>query len=246
MRDLAVIVPSRQRPHSIERLLDAMERTCRADTHLIVGLDQDDSTVSQYIALDRPGVEFHVKPRMPLVEWINNLAVPAAKAYRYVGHIGDDNVPRTVGWDARVIESLKQQKLGFCFADDLDPGRSPGSLSIHIFMTANVIRRLGYMGPPQINHMYVDPVWFAWGTATSIEFLNDVVIEHLHYSLGKSPRDEVYALSTARIPEDCTNYNDYCEDGLNADIEKLGGLPFGDETIAEFNQKLNIPHRWAA
>lgn len=246
MRDLALVVPSRERPHNIARLLDAMDQTCRADTLLIVGLDDDDPTLAEYAKLDHPRVWFEVRSRTPLVAWINELAVPAAKSYRYIGHVGDDNVPRTVGWDARIIESLERQGTGFCFADDLDPGRAPGSLSIHIFMTANVIQKLGYMGPPSIQHMYVDPVWYAWGQATSIEFLDDVVLEHMHYSLGKSPQDEVYSLSTARIPEDCVNYNDYCETRLNADIRKLGGTPFTREALAEFNHKLNIPHRWAA
>lgn len=223
-----------------------MDQTCRADTRLIVGLDLDDPSTPEYLALDRPGVQFVCDSQVTLVEWINRLAIPAAKEHRYIGHIGDDNVPRSVGWDARIIESLKRQRTGFCFADDLDPGRQPGSLSIHIFMTANIIQKLGYMGPPSIQHMYVDPVWYAWGQATSIEFLGDVVLEHMHYSLGKSPRDETYNLSTARIPEDCTRYNDYCEDGLNADIRKLGGTPFTPEALAEFNHKLNIPYRWAA
>jgi hypothetical protein len=108
-------------------------------------------------------------------------------------------VPRTVGWDVRIMESLERNL--FCFGDDLDPGRVPGSLSIHIFMRSEVIRRLGYMGPPQIQHMYVDPVWYAWGKATSIEFLPDVVLEHMHYTIsGKGQHDASYEHSTGLIP----------------------------------------------
>jgi hypothetical protein len=143
------------------------------------------------------------------------------------------------------MESLKRQgPVGFCFGDDLDPGRVPGSLSIHIFMTSNVIRRLGYMGPPSIQHMYVDPVWYAWGKATSIEYLPDAVLEHMHYSLGRSRMDESYQHSTGLIPLDCGRYNAYCDDGLNADIVKLGGTPYSPEAISEFNRALNIPRQW--
>jgi hypothetical protein len=99
------------------------------------------------------------------------------------------------------------------------------------------------MGPPSIQHMYVDPVWFAWGQATSIEFLPDVVLEHLHYSLGRSAVDASYEHSTGLIPTDCLAYNEYCRTGLNRDIAKLGGEPFTDEALAEFNHKLNIPER---
>jgi hypothetical protein len=249
MADLALVVPSRERPHNIARLLEAMDKTCRGDTTLIVGVDDDDPCLDAYRAFANCEVVVETGLHRQLVRWLNVLAVPRANEYRFIGHIGDDNVPRTVGWDARIIESLERQGTGFCFGDDLDPGRQPGSLSIHIFMTSDVIRRLGYMGPPRIQHMYVDPVWFAWGQATSIEFLPDVVLEHMHYTVGgKAPLDESYAASTGLIPQDCTNYNDYCEDpaGLNADIAKLAGTPFSPEAIAEFNRQLNIPRRWSA
>ena len=246
MRDLALIVPSRERPHNIARLLEAMDKTCRGDTTLIVGVDHDDPHLPAYQAFH--DIELVVQPRQRLVAWLNDLATERATQYRYLGHIGDDNVPRTVGWDTRIIQSLDEQgEIGFCFGDDLDPGRQPGSLSIHIFMTSEVVRRLGYMGPPSINHMYVDPVWYAWGQATSIEFLPDVVLEHMHYTVGgKAPHDASYAESTGLIPADCTNYNEYCDDpeGLNADVRKLGGAPFTEDDLAEFNRRLNIPRRW--
>jgi hypothetical protein len=250
MARLALIVPSRGRPHNIARLLDAMNQTCRGETDLIVGVDDDDPTLDQYLGFT--GCEIQVKPgyRRQLVRWLNVLGGAAANDYSYVGHIGDDNVPRTVGWDVKIMESLERQgPVGFCFGDDLDPGRVPGSLSIHIFMTSNVIRRLGYMGPPSIQHMYVDPVWYAWGQATSIEFLPDVVLEHMHYTVsGKAPVDESYQHSTGLIPSDCGNYNAYCDDphGLNTDVAKLGGIQFTPEALAEFNQRLNIPRQWAA
>lgn len=243
MGELAVIVPSRGRPQNIARLIEAMNQTCRADTTLIVGVDDDDPCREQYQAFT--GCKVVVQPRRRLVHWLNDLAVPRTSKYRFIGHIGDDNVPRTVGWDTRIIESLKGNL--FCFGDDLDPGRVPGSLSIHIFMRSDVIRRLGYMGPPSIQHMYVDPVWYAWGQATSIEFLPDVVLEHMHYTVaGKAPIDESYQASTALIPSDCGNYNAYCDTGLNADIAKLDGVPFTSEALEEFNRRLNIPRAWAA
>lgn len=238
MGDLAVLVPSRGRPGNIARLLDAMAMTCRGDTHLVVGIDYDDTALNEYLGFDCE-VVIEEGLRHRLVHWLNLLALPRADQFKCIGHIGDDNVPRTEGWDVRVVESLEEHR--FCFGNDLDPGRSPGSLSIHAFMQSDVVRQLGYMGPPSIQHMYVDPVWYAWGTATSIEFLEDVVIEHLHYSLGKSPMDESYQHSTGLIPEDLKRYNAYCADGMNRDIEKLGGIPFTAEAMAEFNHKLNIP-----
>lgn len=213
-----------------------MKETCTAETRLVFRLDDDDPYLPNYRALDceqvvRPGLHHR------LVDWLNLLA--GERSEPFIGHLGDDNVPRTVGWDEQVHESLERNL--FCFGNDLDPGRPPGSLSIHIFMRRTVVDLLGYMGPPQIQHMYVDPTWYAWGKATSIEYLHDAVLEHMHYSLGRSERDESYNHSTGLIPRDCRAYNDYCDDGMNADIEKLGGTPYSPEQMAEFNAALNIP-----
>jgi hypothetical protein len=212
-----------------------MAETCRGDTDLIVAVDDDDP--ADYRSLDL--VTLVTGPRLSLVGWLNVLADEYADQYDNIGHIGDDNLPRTIGWDVRIEESLERNL--FCFGNDLDPGRVPGSLSVHVFMRSEVVDKLGYMGPPSIQHMYVDPVWFAWGAATSIEYLGDVVLEHLHYTLGKSPADESYRRSTALIPEDLYAYRGYMAGGLNADIEKLGGEPFTGEALREFNHKLNIP-----
>lgn len=249
MGDLAVLVPSRERPHNIARLIDAMDRTCHGDTELVVGVDDDDPTLDEYLAFpdtyDFCTVVVLGGLRRQLVRWLNILSASYSKTHPILGHVGDDNLPRTPGWDIRVMKSLENHL--FCFGDDLDPGRPPGSLSLTIFMRSEVVKTLGCMGPSRIQHMYVDPIWHAWGTATSMEFLPDVVLEHMHYMVaGKAPEDESYRLSTSLIPRDCAAYNDYVYDpyGLNADIEKLGGIPFTQEALAEFNRGLNIPRVW--
>jgi hypothetical protein len=92
--DLAVLVPSRSRPYNIVRLLEAMDRTCRGDTTLIVGVDEDDPQLDAYRTLTNFELEIRSGLKGRLVEWLNVLAVPRANEYRFIGHIGDDNVPR--------------------------------------------------------------------------------------------------------------------------------------------------------
>lgn len=239
MRDLLVAVPSRGRPASIARLAQAMKDTCTADTVLAVGLDDDDE--GQYPRL--PGVEYEVRSGLRRVTaWTNELAVPRAGQYRAVGSLGDDNVPRTPGWDTAILKAL--ESTPFAFGNDLYP-RDPGSMSCHIFMRSEVVQALGYAGAPSISHMYVDVGWFAWGTACGITYLDDVVIEHMHYSVGKSGPDEVYAASYALTSTDLQNWHAYSRGGqLNADILKLGGTPFTPESLSEFNRSINVPDRW--
>lgn len=236
MRGLLIVVPSRGRPASIARLHAAMAETCTADTVLAVGLDDDDE--HNYGRL--PGIEYEVRAGMHLMTaWANELAVPRAGRFRAIGVLGDDNVPRTPGWDARVLAALEDDP--FTFGNDLYP-REPGSMSCHIFMRSGVVRALGHIGAPEISHMYVDVGWFAWGTATSISYLDDVIIDHLHYSVGKSAPDAVYATSYACQPADLGNWHAYSRSGrLNADVVKLGGRPYTPESLRAFNASINIP-----
>jgi hypothetical protein len=238
MRDLLVVVPSRGRPQNIARLAKAMAATCKGDTHLLVGLDADDPTRSEYP--EGVGVEYVVRDGLRLVvRWINELSVPNTSRYRFIAHIGDDQMPRTDGWDVMLMEALEEAP--FAFGDDLYPGRPTGSLCCHIAMRSEVISTLGYMGPPAISHMYVDPVWMAWGEATEIRFLEACILEHEHYSAGKSEWDETYAASNAETQHDLEAFNEYMRTDFNRDVEKLRGIPFTEAQRAEFNVRLNIP-----
>lgn len=242
---LLLAVPSRGRPGNIERLANAMAGTCRGDTTLVVGLDEDDPALPEYLRLQEiQGWEAVVLSGLrSVVPWMNRLILPRADAYIYTGSIGDDNVPSTVGWDVRIMEAL--EGAPFAFGNDLYPTRPPGTLCCHVFCRSEVVRRLGYFGPPSIRHMYVDVVWMAWGIATGIDYLHDVIIEHRHYTVG-APFDESYAVSQSLIPADLNAYHTYCAEQLNADIARIDpdGRPFTPESLHQFNVNLNIPPRW--
>ena len=222
MKDvIALVVPSRERPENIARLWDIMEKTCRAGTVLVVGLDEDDPMRDQYLPLATNQVRSGLRQ---VVAWINELAVPLAKEYRFIGNVGDDNVFRTVGWDAHIREAL--EKTPFAFGNDLYPGRAPGSLCCHIFCRSEVVTALGHLGPRCLRHMWVDNVWWLWGQAVGITYLDDVRIPHLHYTAGLAPYDRSYAASTSLMAADSAAYREYCADphGLRADIRKLRSI----------------------
>lgn len=243
MRDLLLAVPSRGRPVNISRLLGELREHNRGDTQLVLGLDEDDPTLPQYLALDMPDVEVVIRPNLhQVVAWMNELIVPRAKDYRFVGSIGCDNSIQTPGWDVRIMEALSKPDIMFAFGNDLYP-REPGSLCCHVFCRSSVVASLGYFAWPGVTHMYCDPIWMAWGKATGIEYLDDVIIEHLHYSVGKAAMDVSYMDSTALIPADCLAYNRYCQTQLNEDIAKIraGAQGFTEDELIRFNYDLNIP-----
>lgn len=216
MKDLLLAVPSRGRPQNIHRLWTAMDATCRGDTGLVVGLDEDDPARPEY----PEGPFYVVRPGLhQVVAWTNELIMPRVDGYRYFGAMGDDNVPSTVGWDVRMMEALG--KTPFAFGNDLYPLRPPGALCCHVFTRSEIIRALGYLGAPALRHSYVDDVWMAWGQATGITYLHDVIIEHLHYTAGKAVPDETYQRSATLMSSDQAAFSVYCRDELDADICKI-------------------------
>lgn len=237
---LGLLVPSR-RPAGAARLWASMKATCAGSTALILGVDADDPAIDQYPR----GPGYVIQDGMRYVTaWVNYLALMTLGQFEFVGHIGDDNTTDTPGWDDRIRDSLSRQP--FAFANDRYP-REPGSMACHIFMRADVVRELGYMGPPEISHMYVDIAWTAWCLACGHEYLDDVMIPHHHYTLG-APHDETYARSYAQTADNLRAWHAYSRregpGGLNDDVAKLGGRPYTPETLAGFNARLNIPDGW--
>ncbi len=143
----------------------------------------------------------------------------------------------------RLTEALEEEL--FAFGNDQYPGRAPGTLACHVFMRSEVVQKLGYFGPPEIAHMYVDVAWQAWGEACGIAYLHDVNLEHLHYTTGKAGHDATYQNSYAGTGADLQAWHAYCHSGrLNSDIAKLGGRPYSEGEILDFNRKLFIPEVW--
>ncbi len=236
MKDLLLIVPSRGRPGNVERLWNVMGDTCRADTTLLVGLDDDDPALTEY----PDGPQYEVRGGLrQVVAWLNELAVPRTGEYGAIGTIGDDNVPLTDGWDNAILRALEDTP--FAFGNDLYP-RLPGTLACHVFVRSEIIEMLGYFGLPSLRHM-TDLAWQAWGEAAGITYLPDVVIEHLHFTNKKSPVDDTYLEASAVGTEDMAAFIAYCRDpdGLNADVARIGGRQYTDESLRAFMKGLWIP-----
>ena len=101
--DLLVIVPSRGRPGSIARLLDAVHATAKMRTHVHVAVDDDDPELERYrYVMKQAAAEGDVLttgPRKGLCAWTNEIAIEQAGRYPFLASLGDDHVPYTPGRD---------------------------------------------------------------------------------------------------------------------------------------------------
>lgn len=221
---LAVLIPSRGRPWAVDALLDAWRATGATAT-LVIGLDDDDSTSPSYPWLDTgaaPWPVYHVGKRLGLCSTTNELARAYAGTHDVLGSFGDDHRPRTRFWDRIVCDALAEMGTGIVYGDDLFRGED---LPTAVFMTADIVRTLGYMAPPELAHMYIDDTWREWGRAAGIlRYLPEVVIEHLHPDAGKAEMDATYAEGGASFVDDTEAFRRYMQTRFHEDVAKLRAL----------------------
>lgn len=202
--DLLIIVPTRSRPESVAKVVDAWVATNAFEVaELMFVYDQDDPRHLDYLAaFDAIGWS-QVHPcrfrQMPwheqLVPKLNSVALDYAREetrpneFFALGFAGDDHLPRTRGWAQAYVKTLREMRTGLVFCDDGYRNDIPTQWA----MTADIVRALGAMVPSGVEHLYCDDILrdLAKG-ADCLTYLPQHLIEHMNPFTGKVPTDEQY------------------------------------------------------
>jgi len=216
MKELLVIIPSRGRPETVGVVAQEFFENSTGRADLLFATDDDQPEYPSY-----PGVLFRRGPRLRMGGTLNAAAVENADQYKYIGFLGDDHRTRTRDWDAKVIDALKSHNV--VYGNDLIWGEG---LPTAVFLKSEIIKRLGYMAPPTLIHLYLDNFWLELGKNTSIKYLDDVIIEHLHPSAGKAEWDASYleVNDQSLYNHDSAALEEYMKTQFAADLEKLDGV----------------------
>lgn len=188
MRNLVVLVPSRNRPQSISELIKSFDET-ETESDLIVVLDDDEPQMDAYLDL---GCDIFIveKQGRGMAKPLNFAANHFRDKYRHFAFLGDDHRPRTKNWDTIFINTLDELETGLVYGNDLLQGEN---LPTAIAMTGNIVHALGGMVPQGMIHLYLDNFWMTLGKHLgALRYLPDVILEHLHPIAGKAEWDEGY------------------------------------------------------
>ena len=194
---LGILLPSRGRAHNLSRFLDAVSMTA-LDSHVYVRLDKDDPDLYSYAQiLDRVNdAEYTlvIGPRTGFASSMNEMAERAEiDGVTHVGMFGDDVVPVTHGWDAALVEGLGG-RLGVAYGNDGLRKKHAPDLPTHYITQIEVYRRLGYLAPPTIRHLFLDNVARDIGKILRNFVYVPVDITHHHpWADGEHLHDTTYA-----------------------------------------------------
>lgn len=217
---ITVLVPTRERPEAAEKLFQSFSATrTLPSTKIVFGLDHDDPMEYEYYRR-LPLATVHVcEPgESGSLSKVTN-ALSASFPATIQGMVNDDHRFRTQGWDRQITKVLSGT-TGVAYGNDLLMGEW---LPTAVFLSGNIPQALGWFALPDCKHMYLDNSWKDIGHGlNSLHYLPNVVIEHLHYSAGKSPIDDSYVRTYGHMELDKVAYERWRKDGgYAADIERI-------------------------
>ena len=211
-----VILPTRSRPDSAERCINALkEHSTISD--FVIAIDDDQSDL--YPRLE--GVTYEVNPRLRMNGTLNLVANKYTDKYETIFFLGDDHLVQTPAWDQYLSGAIAQKGYGLAYGNDLLQGVG---LATAVMMSTNIIKPVGYMAPPKLVHLFMDNYWMTLGKRLgTLWYFEKVIIEHLHPVAGKVAWDDQYreANSDEVSNGDKKEFTRYLNEEFDTEFEKI-------------------------
>lgn len=197
---ISLLLPTRNRPDNLRRFVESA-RSLASDPdniEIVAYIDRDDVSYDGVLpALDIKVVRGE---RIVLSQmWNECYKVATGEIF---GHMGDDIIFRTVGWDDVVRRYINYYSDHIAFVYGRD-GFSPDTFGTHGFLHRNWVDAVGYFVPPYFSSDYND-TWLN-DVSTMVGrhlFAVELYTEHMHFINGKGPKDQTHIERLARHAAD--------------------------------------------
>lgn len=211
-------MPTRMRPwaalESVASILRNLSPYTYAD--LLLAVDHDDP---KRLELTGPHIRTVImEKRMPMLHIVNYVIMPLLDEYEIFGFTGDDVRYLTKGWDT-VVWNILKHNIGVVYGDD---GIQHEHLPTHPWFSAALVKAVGYVSPPCLQHYFFDNYLRELAKAAGILYYrSDLVTQHLHHSVGGSPNDTTYSEGESKFIADAAAFAAYLKTNLSADLQKV-------------------------
>lgn len=217
---ISILCPTRNRTNDFLRMYySALEKSCQPDQiEFVICVDQDDIGSQQICGKN---ITSFISPPDHIYSNLHNLCASKAQHDILMG-AADDIVFRTLGWDDLVRQEFEKldDKIAYVYPND---GAHGVNLGTHGFFHKKWFETLGYLSPPIFTIDYSDNYVMdvARGVGRAI-YLPNVLVEHMHWSFGKSEVDQT-ALEGCRRRQQTDNQRIFLESSqlIRTDITKL-------------------------
>jgi hypothetical protein len=128
----------------------------------------------------------------------------------WIGWLGDDLVPKTPEWDVEAISSL----TGWNCVSTNDEAHAPKKFNGATVWSADLVRAVGYLYPPGLQHMYIDDVWEEIARLSGCwQCRMDIVVKHDH-AMFNGAKDATTAHTVKFWADDERAFTAWKEHGL--------------------------------
>lgn len=211
-------LPTRGRPDNLQRFINAYQET-KGSSKIYIRLDNDDPKLDDYKKIKFPKTfEVVIGPREGLKAAMEEMFKKYPNEPWY-GLGADDIVPRTEYWDKYLAEEAGLRKISH--PDDLGKKKKK-YLPTHPVCGGDLVRAVGWFGHPATIHFFLDNSWQYVGEGLNcITLREDIVVEHVHHSMGKAPLDDTYKQVNTKMEQDRIAYNSWIQQNGKILLDKL-------------------------
>lgn len=188
------VLPSLDRPHLLKRFFDSY-KTTEGSTKGLVLVDKTDPKKEEYLKLEYPeGWTLVLTDAILMGDKVRE-AWDQIIQDEWVGILNDDHICQTKHWDKLVIEKINGKNVvGTNDGPTPDkPWNAPNRICGAIAFSAPILKALGWMFPPGLQHLYSDDVWgYLFGQAKCCQILMEVCVEHRHVYNNPEAKDSTF------------------------------------------------------
>lgn len=221
------LIPSKGRPELLKRCLNACVETGMTTPGQVL-LHYKEPLMAEYLKIELPKdwtwFILEHDPEDPVESlgralrvWYKNHK-DFISTCEWVGWLNDDHIPKTHNWDKLMISQLKK----FSIISPNDNWQAPKRMCGPTLYSGELIRTVGYIYPPKLNHMYIDDLWEQIGSALGIWVtVMDVIVEHDHWSKHKKP-DQTTAYGESFLFKDKDIFTKWITTDASTVIRRVG------------------------